>query len=113
MTTATYESCRACGRVPAQVFPIRRHVGMILMQQFIKVKVPLCRDHALETTKQFTVKTLWQGWWGYISFFVNWFVLASNLIVLSKVKSMPAPQAPAVPALPEQPTEAATETVLD
>jgi hypothetical protein len=104
MTTAAQLTCRSCGRFPAQVFPIRRHVGMILMQRFVKLRVPLCREHALFYTKQFLLKTLWQGWWGYISFFVNWFVVVADLVILVKAGKMAAPMAaPPVAAPTESP----------
>ena len=93
--TMSAEPCRVCGRGPAQLFPIRRHVGMIVLQQFVKLQIPLCRDHVQEITKKFTLKTLWQGWWGYISFFVNFFVVFRNLSILAAAKKMPAPAAPA------------------
>lgn len=75
-------ACYFCGAQPARVFSVRRHVGMVFLQRFVKLRQALCRDHAREITKAFTLRTLWQDWWGYISFFVNWFVLASNALVL-------------------------------
>jgi hypothetical protein len=91
MTAPTAGACYFCGRYPAQVFSVRRHVGMLVVQRFIKLRQALCRDHAREITKAFTLKTLWQGWWGYISFFVNWFVLAANATVFLRANRMSAP----------------------
>jgi hypothetical protein len=87
-------SCAFCGAVPAREFAIRRHVGMLIVQTFYKVKRPMCRDHARELVKHFTLKTLVQGWWGYISFFVNWFVLAANAVVFVRAGKLGAPQLP-------------------
>lgn len=84
--------CRVCGRGPARDFVIRRHVGMLLMQRFVKLRAPLCREHGVQLAKQYLGKTLVQGWWGYISFFVNWFVLVTDLVVLSQAKKLPEPQ---------------------
>jgi hypothetical protein len=91
MTAPTYQACYFCGRYPALVFSVRRHVGMLVVQTFVKLRQPLCRDHAREITKAFTLRTLWQGWWGYISFFVNWFVLAANASVFFRANRMAAP----------------------
>jgi hypothetical protein len=102
--------CTFCGAVPAREFAIRRHVGMLIVQQFIKVKRPMCRDHARQLVKHFTLKTLWQGWWGYISFFVNWFVLAANAAVFVRAGKLGAPQLPMqMPqtTFPQQPAEGA------
>jgi hypothetical protein len=73
------------------MFVVRRHVGMLIMQKFIKFRGSLCRDHAQLLIKDYLNKTLVQGWWGLISFFVNFFVIASDLAALSKANKMPAP----------------------
>jgi hypothetical protein len=84
-------TCRACGRVPAQEFVIRRHVGLLILQRFIKFRAALCREHAEEITRHYLQLTLVQGWWGWISFFVNFFVIATDVAALSKAKKMPPP----------------------
>jgi len=110
---ASASRCRVCGRGPAREFVIRRHVGMILMQRFVKLRAPLCRDHGVQLAKQYLKKTLIEGWWGYISFFVNWFVVTTDLIALSNAKKLGEPVAltpeeiaamqPAGPAAPVVP----------
>lgn len=89
--------CAACGSEPATTVSIRRHRGMIFLQQFFKVRKPLCRDCGLQLVRSWTLQTLWQGWWGYISFFVNWFVLGANLGAWFKLRGLPQPR-PAVAA---------------
>ena len=84
--------CAICGKVPAQTLPIRRHVGMILLAQFVKVESPLCRDHGVETTKAFLKKSIVQGWWGVISAFVNVFVVVSDLAVLRSYRRLGTPE---------------------
>ena len=59
------------------------------MQRFVKIQAPLCRECGRRKLVQYTSMTLWQGWWGYISFFVNWFVLAANLVAWLKLRSLP------------------------
>lgn len=99
-TAATQMPCRVCSRTPTRVLTIRRHVGMLLIQRFVKFKGPLCRDHGVELTKKFLGMTLWQGWWGYISFFVNFFVIGTDLMALSQAKAIPAPQGAPAAATP-------------
>jgi len=60
------------------------------MQRFIKIREALCRDCGTQLVKQYTLRTLFQGWWGFISFFVNWFVLVANVaayVELSQLRS--------------------------
>ena len=85
--------CRACGRGPAAELVIRRHVGMLVLQRFFKVKARLCRDCGRKLVKDYTARTLVQGWWGYISFFVNWFCLAANGVAYVRASRLPEPSA--------------------
>jgi hypothetical protein len=85
--------CRACGRGPAAKLVVRRHVGMIVLQRFVTVKAPLCRDCGTRLVKQYTARTLVQGWWGFISFFVNWFCLAANAVAYLRASRLPEPAA--------------------
>ncbi len=91
------ESCRMCGRGPAAELVIRRHVGMLVLQRFVKVRVHLCRDCGRRVVKQYTGLTVVQGWWGAISFFANWFCLAGNAVAYLRASRLPAPE-PAVEA---------------
>ena len=89
--------CQLCGWEPARWLTIRRHVGMLLMQKFVKLQAPLCRECGHKKLVEYTTRTLWQGWWGYISFFVNWFVLLSNLFTWLKLRRLPRRQFQAQP----------------
>jgi hypothetical protein len=41
--------------------------------------------------KRYTARTLVQGWWGFISFFVNWFVLLANVAAWIQYSKLPRP----------------------
>jgi hypothetical protein len=86
------ETCRLCGRGPATELVIRRHQGMLVLQRFIRVKARLCRDCGRRTIKQYTGRTLIEGWWGVISFFANWFCLATNAIAWLRASRLPEPE---------------------
>ncbi|MDQ1748107.1 MAG: hypothetical protein QOD07_2370 [Frankiaceae bacterium] len=90
--------CQVCGRGPARNLVIRRHVGMLVMQRFVKLRAALCREHGVALTKKYLGKTLLEGWWGYISFFVNWFVVVTDLVALSQAKKLPQPDVQPDPA---------------
>ena len=83
--------CEQCGRTPTRTLPIRRHVGMGILQRAFKVKQPLCRDHGTQLTKQFLGKTLVQGWWGLTSLFVNFWVVARDTAVLVGYRRLAPP----------------------
>jgi hypothetical protein len=85
--------CRNCGRGPAAKLVIRRHVGMLIMQRFVRLEAPLCRDCGMRITKSYTKRTAVEGWWGIISFFVNWVTLGLNLRAYRKASSLPEPTA--------------------
>jgi hypothetical protein len=84
-------NCQVCGRQPAAEITVRRHVGMIILQRFVRFRGTLCRDHGIVVANDFLRKTLIQGWWGLISFFVNFFAIATDLSALSKAKKLAAP----------------------
>jgi hypothetical protein len=86
-------ACESCGRAPARRLVIRRHVGMLYLQKFVKVEPTLCRDCGTRTIMRFTGRTLVQGWWGLISFFLaNPFTIVMNLVALVQARRLPAPQ---------------------
>jgi hypothetical protein len=66
-------------------------VGLLFLQQFVTVNVTACRSCGRSLIGRFTARTLWQGWWGVISFFFNWFVLAANAVAWRRLGSLAAP----------------------
>ena len=88
------DTCRVCGRTPARTVKLRRHVGMLVLQKFYKVELPLCRDHGREAAKSWLGKTLVQGWWGVISFFVNFYAVFTDVVALRQVSRLEEPVSP-------------------
>jgi hypothetical protein len=60
--------------------------------RYLSMKGPFCRDCGLATFRAMTVRTMWQGWWGLFSLFINTFVLLWNLLRRRAVASLAAPQ---------------------
>jgi hypothetical protein len=83
--------CQFCERSPASELVIRRHVGMLVLQRFYKQRVRACRSCGWSMWKSWTLRTLVQGWWGYISFFANLFTLAMNAVAAVKIAQTPRP----------------------
>jgi len=83
--------CDSCGRTPARSITVRRHVGLLVMQRFVSTKVTACRPCGHGLIRSYTGRTLWQGWWGAISFFFNWFVLATNAFAWKRLGAIENP----------------------
>jgi hypothetical protein len=90
-----------CSRIPTRTVTIRRHVGMVLVQRFFRISKPLCREHGTATAKQFLGKTVVQGWWGVISFFVNFFAVGTDIVAYFAYRRLPEPRpSPTMPGRP-------------
>ena len=61
------------------------------MQQFVTTRVIACRPCGRRLIQSYTGRTLWQGWWGAISFFFNWFVLMANGWAWKRLGSIESP----------------------
>ena len=73
--------CMACGDIaPTREVNFEYNVGMIFMRRIHQIKGRLCRKCIEDRFWEATGISLLLGWWGYISFFVNWFYLIKNLI---------------------------------
>jgi ribosomal protein L37AE/L43A len=86
-------ACESCGRAPARRLVIRRHVGMLYLQKFVKIEPTLCRECGTRTVMRYTGRTLIQGWWGLISLLIaNPFTIVMNLVALVQARRLPPPQ---------------------
>lgn len=92
-------ACHVCGRAPARRLVIRRHVGMLFLQRFVKIQPTLCRECGTRTVLQYTGRTLVQGWWGMVSLFIaNPFTILMNLVALVQARRLAPPQLSSVTA---------------
>ncbi|MEU7554718.1 hypothetical protein AB0B01_20650 [Streptomyces sp. NPDC044571] len=71
--------CRLCGAQPAAAATVRGHQGLIVLMRFLSLQGPFCRDCGLATYRRMSGDTLWQGWWGPLSFFITPVTLLVNL----------------------------------
>jgi len=94
-------SCRFCGSVPARDVTFRGHQGILIVMRWLSVRGPFCRDCGLAVFRDMTGKTLWQGWWGLISFCVTPFILLINAFRRGRVANLAAPRPH--PTMPSQP----------
>ncbi|MEV0335604.1 hypothetical protein [Nocardia sp. NPDC050717] len=94
--------CLHCGATPATAVTVRSHRGFILWMQFVRVPGPFCRNCGLATLRRMTVESLWLGWWGPLSLFINMFTLLSNSSAHSRITELPPPN-PGSPGRPMDP----------
>lgn len=94
--------CQYCGATPAVDTTVRAHRGMVFVMQFRKVPGPFCRDCGLATFRKMTGESLWQGWWGFASFFINPITILINLFARQRIAQLPPP-IPGSPRLPADP----------
>lgn len=98
--------CKRCGNyAPVRNTGFHRHIGMIVLMHHSQIETLLCRRCADEIFWQYTLTTLFLGWWGMISFFITPFILVYNVVrylgVLSLPKPSPAPGKPmSTPPIP-------------
>ncbi|WP_280337062.1 hypothetical protein [Nocardia wallacei] len=93
--------CLHCGATPAAAVTIRSHRGFILMMQFVRMPGPFCRDCGLATLRRMTIQSVWFGWWGPLSLFINAVTIMSNMAAHSRIAQLPPP----IPGMPGQPMD--------
>lgn len=59
--------------------------------QFFSAQGPFCRDCGVATFRLMTGRTLVQGWWGPLSFFITPVVILINIVRVKAVDGLPAP----------------------
>jgi hypothetical protein len=68
--------------------------GRIIFRMMERVEGSFCHDCGLAIGRHMTDTSLKEGWWGYISFFWNFVVIARNLFRLRRVSSLGSPSWP-------------------
>jgi hypothetical protein len=91
--------CRFCGGFPAAQVTVRGHRGMIVIMQFLRQPGPFCRTCGTATVRDMSARTLYQGWWGYLSSVFTPITLLRNLFAYNKIKALPPATAPRGPQL--------------
>lgn len=71
--------CQVCGSLPAVHAVLRAHQGMFLIMRSRKREGFFCRSCGTSLQRQMTTDTLWQGWWGVMSFFITPVTVLLNL----------------------------------
>jgi hypothetical protein len=70
---------------------LRRNTGLVLLFRTETFGGRHCRDCGIAKFRDTTNYTLIAGWWGLISFFVNWVFLIANVVSRRKVNALTRP----------------------
>jgi hypothetical protein len=90
---AGHGPCEVCGQAPAIPVCLRQNTGMLFWRTWRQLDRRLCRSCGLAAFRKMTNRTLVLGWWGTISFFVNWYYLVQNLASRARIARLAAPRA--------------------
>lgn len=84
---------------------MRAHRGMLILMHWRTLKGPFCRTCGVASIRSLSADTLWQGWWGYISFAATPVILLMNLATFFKLRALPEPTPGATGQKPMDPGE--------
>jgi hypothetical protein len=84
-------ACKLCGSTPAANVTIHEHNGRLVWMVHKTNKGPVCRDCGIALLRHHQNSTLYQGWFGWLSFFITPVTLLLNLNAWRKVKALGPP----------------------
>ncbi|MFG3697902.1 hypothetical protein ACGF5C_08265 [Micromonospora sp. NPDC047620] len=98
-------ACRFCGSVPAVKATLHGHQGFLIFMRVLTQHGPYCKSCGIAACREMSAKTIWQGWWSFLSVFIAPAVLLGNLVTRVRLSRLgePIPGAPGIPAVPGKP----------
>jgi hypothetical protein len=84
--------CVVCRRTPTAVLRIRKQVGLVYIYESTSLKIPLCRRHGVQGSLRYLGSTLVLGWWGWVSFPLNFFAIGVDVLSLTRALRLAKPQ---------------------
>jgi Septum formation len=88
MSGSGVASCQVCGRGPTALISVSRGLGLLVVRRSWRYRAPLCRDHGSQLAGNWLIATMLMGWWGLISFFVNFRAIATDLGALRTARRL-------------------------
>jgi hypothetical protein len=70
-----------------------QNIGFLIARQSKNLTAELCRECGMRMAKEMTLITAFFGWWGVISFILTPIILITNVVAMSKLSSLPPPDA--------------------
>jgi hypothetical protein len=90
--------CQVCGRRPTTLIAVSRNLGLIVLRRYWTYQAPLCREHGTQLAANWLLATLLMGWWGVISFFMNFGAVAKDVGALRAARRLALPGSAILPA---------------
>src|SRR5437660_2924663 len=53
--------CSVCGRAPAAELTLRRHMGLLIVVRFARLRAPFCRAHGQAAASEYLRRTMVEG----------------------------------------------------
>jgi hypothetical protein len=91
------DGCQICGRTPTAEFKLAWNTGLIVLNVSHRLNATLCRTHGRAASLAYLGKTLVFGWWGFISFFINFIVVGVDIRALLRAVRLPEPDGGTTP----------------
>ncbi|MCC9308051.1 hypothetical protein LN042_13285 [Kitasatospora sp. RB6PN24] len=85
-------ACRICGGIPAADVTVRGHQGLVVMMRFLSSRGPFCQVCGTSVVRDMSERTLWRGWWSYVSSLFTLIALLRNRSAYQRLRRLPAPQ---------------------
>ena len=83
--------CMVCGATPAIPITLRSVVAMVVFGVTSTQRGIYCRDCGIAAFRKRMNQTLLTGWWGFLHFFINIYVVITNLAVRARLGRLAAP----------------------
>ena len=84
--------CDSCRRVATVDYvTLEQNVGLVVVRFPKRFRGYLCRDCTAQLFWRYTLITVLFGWWGVVSFFVTFAVLARNVSTFLRTRALPPP----------------------
>jgi hypothetical protein len=73
--------CQVCGKeAPTHYVEFYQNIGALILRFGKSIRGNLCKSCINKYFWEFTLVCLFLGWWGVISFILNWFFLGNNIV---------------------------------
>jgi hypothetical protein len=70
----------------------RGHVAFLMLMRFTSATGPFCRGCGTAVFREFTARTVWQGWWSPLSLVLfTPATLVINRVALRRINKLPSP----------------------
>jgi hypothetical protein len=95
--------CQSCRRnVPTKYVEYQQNIGMLVLRTRRSVRANLCKRCSSRYFWELTGLTLVTGWWGVISFVLNWVFIIQNIVAFCSTRSLADVPEGGFPVSPQQ-----------